>query len=75
MPILFMFFFGRKMWMKGRGPFPMDNADQPAPSAATASSQPSGVSPSNPALDRLKMRLAEGEITTEEFENMKKAIE
>ncbi len=63
-PMLFMFFFRKRMFGRFRGRS-MDNPDS-AMSSAQGDSTP---------LDKLKMRLANGEITTEQFQEMKKAIE
>ncbi len=63
-PMLFMFFFGKRMFGMFRGRS-MDD-----PGSGASSTQGDGT-----PLDRLKMRLANGEITTEQFHEMKKALE
>ena len=69
-PMLFFFFFGKRMWgREGFGPPMMRDrgAEPTAPSPTTSGA--------NPAIAKLQMRLAEGEITTEEFVRMKRALE
>ncbi len=63
-PMLFMLLFGKRMF----GMFHGCSKDDPG----------SGVSPAqreDTPLDKLKMRLASGDITTEQFNEMKKALE
>jgi uncharacterized membrane protein len=64
-PMLFFFFFGRGMMSGKKMPFSLGDQEEKSNSSSS----------DNPALERLKMRLVNGEITKEQFEEMKKAIE
>lgn len=63
-PMLFMLLFHKRMFGMFRG----SSMDDPGRGVSSAQG---GDAP----LDKLKMRLASGEITTDQFHEMKKALE
>ncbi len=63
-PMLFMLLFGKRMFGMFRG----CSMDDPGSGVSSAHGD-------DTPLDKLKMRLANGEITTDQFHEMKKALE